>query len=168
MAGIPRFSSSAFRRPLRGAHAGCFFRSLLGLGAAGRVRNPSDAVASFLHDDEGALFECGRRRRQRGPQSLPDVRRSCIVQPKQNDGGSVARTRRQDIAEVEIEGQNDASFLRPLGEDIAVRKPVRPCSRKWTTSYPSARSQSTTRWDTPMSARNRMNVPIRRGSLPPA
>jgi hypothetical protein len=50
----------------------------------------------------------------------------CVVQPEQNHAHHAAFRRRDDVAEVEIERQDNAVFDEPLLDDVAVGKALQP------------------------------------------
>jgi hypothetical protein len=87
-------------------------------------------------------------------ESLDDMRRPCVAEPEDDHARFPARRERCDLAEVEIEGENDALSAIALANTSTSAARWRPSSRRCVASCPSWRSHSTTPGLSPMSARN--------------
>lgn len=77
-----------------------------------------------LDENDRTPLERLRRRRKDGLEPLDDTRVTGVGKPEQNDACESPTHQGRDLAEVQVEGENDPILRDGLLEDRRVRQPV--------------------------------------------
>jgi hypothetical protein len=78
-------------------------------------------VAAFLNNDDGPGQQFGARLVQHRLKAFDDVFRSRVVETEEDDTYHLPGRPREDLAEIEVERQDDPLLGKALLEDLAIR-----------------------------------------------
>src|SRR5207245_1531954 len=87
-------------------------------------RERTDSMPILLDHDDGPSLKDARAVRQNGCQPFEHMRRSSVVKTEDDHTRFSATRERRDLAEVEIEGEDDPVLLDRLRQNLAVRQPI--------------------------------------------
>ncbi len=79
-----------------------------------------DAQASLFYDHDGVGLERDPGLGEADCKALLKPLRASVMQPEENDPGGRPAAEGHDLAEIEIEGQEDATFSHGARENIRV------------------------------------------------
>ena len=81
-------------------------------------------MASLFHDQDRAAIQRIPRGGQDCPEPRDYMRRARVLESKQDDSRHPVVRESSDLAEIEIEGEDDTILGESLGEDLLVGRPV--------------------------------------------